>query len=136
MWQLNLFSRTRVNAIPTSNFQPIRLLDPNCCYRFTYLIANIADPNQFASADLDLHCLQRQDISGFSSCRVNKNSYNTTVCNSFRSLASSSSSKTYLFKFYDKYGILQIRCVFNQKVLAIRLWQKLCIRPLRGGTST
>ena len=41
----------------TSNFQPIRLLDP-------YLITNSVDPDQLASSeatDLDLHCLQRQD---------------------------------------------------------------------------
>ena len=29
--------------MPTSNFQPIRLLNPHCCYRFTYLMANSAD---------------------------------------------------------------------------------------------
>ena len=34
---------------PTSNFQPVRLLDPNCCYKFTYLMANGADPDQLAS---------------------------------------------------------------------------------------
>ena len=36
--------------MPTSNFPPIRLLDPNCCYKFTYLIANSADPDQLAFA--------------------------------------------------------------------------------------
>ena len=38
-------------------------------------MANSADPDQLASSekptDLDLHCLQRQDISGFSRTRVN-----------------------------------------------------------------
>ena len=34
-------------------------------------MANIADPDELASSDLDLHCLQRQDISGFSRTRVN-----------------------------------------------------------------
>ena len=29
-------------------------------------MANSADPDQLASKDLDLHCLQRQGISGFS----------------------------------------------------------------------
>ena len=48
-----------VVATPTSNFQPIRLLDPDCSYKFTF------------STDLDLHCLQRQGISGFSRTRVN-----------------------------------------------------------------
>ena len=33
----------------TSYFQPIRLLDPDCCYKFTYLMANSADPDQLAS---------------------------------------------------------------------------------------
>ena len=47
--------------MPTSNFQPVRLLDADCCYKFT--LANSADPDQLASeswllqkpADLDLH---------------------------------------------------------------------------------
>ena len=34
-------------------------------------MANSADPDQLAS-DLDLHCLQRQDISGFSRTRVKR----------------------------------------------------------------
>ena len=37
-------------------------------------MANSADPDQLASkkpTDLDLHCLQRQGISGFSRIRVN-----------------------------------------------------------------
>ena len=34
-------------------------------------MVNSADPNQLASPGLDLHCLQRQDISGFSRTRVN-----------------------------------------------------------------
>ena len=36
-------------------------------------MANSADPDQLASSeatDLDLHCLQRQHISGFSRTRV------------------------------------------------------------------
>ena len=35
-------------------------------------MTNSADPDQLAT-DLDLHCLQRQDISGFSRTRVNIN---------------------------------------------------------------
>ena len=39
-------------------------------------MANSADPDQLASTlfakDLDLHCLQRQGISGFSRTRVKK----------------------------------------------------------------
>ena len=43
-------------------------------------MANSADPDQLASSeatdnDLDLHYLQRQDISGFSRTRVNKSMY-------------------------------------------------------------
>ena len=39
------------DATPTSNFQPIRLLDPDCCYKFAYLMANSADPDQLASSE-------------------------------------------------------------------------------------
>ena len=45
------------------NFQPIRLVDPDSCYKFTYLMAYLTD--------LHLHCLQRQGIFGFSMTRVN-----------------------------------------------------------------
>ena len=34
-----------------SIFQPIRLLDPGCWYKFTYLMANSADPDQLASSE-------------------------------------------------------------------------------------
>ena len=37
--------------MPISNFQPIRLLDPDCCYKFTYFIENSADPDQLASSE-------------------------------------------------------------------------------------
>ena len=39
-------------------------------------MTNSAAPDQLACqklADLDLHCLQKQDISGFSRTRVNRN---------------------------------------------------------------
>ena len=58
--------------MPTSNSQPIRLLDLNC-HKVTYLMANSADPDQLAcseATDLDLHCLQRQGTSEFSRTRV------------------------------------------------------------------
>ena len=69
---LVLLNKLRCHAY--FNFLPIRLLNPNCCYKFTYLMTNSADPDQLASkpTDLDLHCLQRQSISGFSRTRVNK----------------------------------------------------------------
>ena len=53
-------------------------------YKFTYLMTNSAVPDQLASSeaqkptDLDLHCLQRQDISGFSRTRVKLFSSSTT----------------------------------------------------------
>ena len=50
---------------PLPNNQPITLLDPGCWYKFINLMTNSADP------DLDINCLQRQDISGFSRTRVN-----------------------------------------------------------------
>ena len=40
-----------LDATPISNFQPIRLHDPGCCYKFTYLMANSADPDQLASSE-------------------------------------------------------------------------------------
>ena len=39
------------DATPTSNFQPIRLLDPDVCYKFTYLMGNSADSDQLASSE-------------------------------------------------------------------------------------
>ena len=50
-------------------FSANQIIDPDCCYKFTYLMANSADPNQLAS-DLDLHCFQRQGIFGISRIRV------------------------------------------------------------------
>ena len=37
--------------MPTSSFQPIRLLDLDCSYKFTYLMANNADPDQLSSSE-------------------------------------------------------------------------------------
>ena len=56
------------DATPTSNFQPIRLLDPGCWYKnieWQCRSRSVQKP-----ADLDLHCLQRQGMSGFSRTRV------------------------------------------------------------------
>ena len=36
---------------PISNFQQIRLLDPDCCHKFTYLMTNSADTDQLASSE-------------------------------------------------------------------------------------
>ena len=67
---------------PTSNFQPIRLLDLGSWYKFKYWMANSADPDQ-KPTDLDLHCLQRQGIS-----RHNRKWVNLHLCeNSGQSVA-------------------------------------------------
>ena len=34
------------DVTPTYNLQPIRLLDPFFCYKFTYLMANSTNPDQ------------------------------------------------------------------------------------------
>ena len=36
---------------PLLIFKPIRSLDPDCCYKFAYLMANSADPDQLASSE-------------------------------------------------------------------------------------
>ena len=60
--------------MPTSNFQPIRLLHAGSWYKVTFLMSKSVDPNQLPSSeaktDLYLHCLQ--SISGFSRTRVNE----------------------------------------------------------------
>ena len=38
-------------ATPTSNFQPIRLFDSDCCYELTFLMTNSADPDQLTSSE-------------------------------------------------------------------------------------
>ena len=54
-----------------------RLLDPDCWYKFTYWMANSADPDPLASVGffrsqlIWIYSLQRQDISRFSRTRVN-----------------------------------------------------------------
>ena len=62
--------------MPTSNFQPVRLLDSDYCCRFAYLMANSADPDQLASSEANWSrstLFAKQDISGFSMTRVNNN---------------------------------------------------------------
>ena len=48
---LTLILLNKLRCHTPSNFQPIRLLDPDCCYKFKYLIANSADPDQLASSE-------------------------------------------------------------------------------------
>ena len=60
------------DATLTSNFQPVRVLDPGCRYKFTYLITNCADPISWhlqKPTDLNLH-LQKQGISRSSRTRL------------------------------------------------------------------
>ena len=50
--------------------------NPNCWYKFTYWMANSADPDLLQKpTDLDLYCLQRQGVSGFNKTRVKFNKY-------------------------------------------------------------
>ena len=37
--------------MPTSNWQPIKLFDPDYWYKFKNLLANSADPDQLASSE-------------------------------------------------------------------------------------
>ena len=39
------------DVTPFSNFPSIRLFDPDCWYKFTYWMANSADPDQLASSE-------------------------------------------------------------------------------------
>ena len=58
-----LFVLNKLDATPTSDFQPIRLLDPSCSYKFKYLMTNSADPDKKPTY-LDLPCLQKQANPG------------------------------------------------------------------------
>ena len=61
---LTLVLLNKYDATPTFHFQPVRLLDLDCCYKFKYLMVNSADPDQLASSEA------KQGISGFSRTRV------------------------------------------------------------------
>ena len=54
--------------MPISSYQPIRLLNTDCCYKFTTELKTVEIQISWLlkkPTDLDLHCLQRQGISGF-----------------------------------------------------------------------
>ena len=75
------------DAMTTSDFQPVALLDPGFLYKFSCVMANSADPGHLP-IDLDLHCLQRLAISGFSRTRVkteglDQNAYPCSLITSF-----------------------------------------------------
>ena len=51
---LTLVLLNKLRSIPTSNFQPIRLIDPGCQYKFTYFVTNSEDPDQLASSEANI----------------------------------------------------------------------------------
>ena len=58
------------------NFQPVRLFDPDFCYKFAYLMANSADPDQLASSEANWSgstLFAKQGISWLSRTRVKLN---------------------------------------------------------------
>ena len=57
--------------MPTSNFQPIRLLDPDFWYKFTYWMANSTDPDQLANWSGST-LFPKAEYIGFSRTRVKK----------------------------------------------------------------
>ena len=99
---------------PTSNFQPVRLLDPHCCYKFIYLMVNSVDLALQKPADLELHCLQRQGTSGFSRIKVNseaapnnKHMFSLNTCIVLYLVSEPSQWNTHNHKHYDVCGTLQ-----------------------------
>ena len=60
---LNPSHAEKNNVVPTSNFQPIRILETRCRYKFTFFMTNSVDTDQLASEEA-LHHLQRQGYSG------------------------------------------------------------------------
>ena len=48
---LILINPCYAELLPTTNFQPIRLLDLDFFNKFTYLMAKSADPDQLASSE-------------------------------------------------------------------------------------
>ena len=51
MTYLTLVILNKLRCHATSNFQLVRLLGADCCYKFTNLMANSADPDQLASSE-------------------------------------------------------------------------------------
>ena len=50
-FHLTLVLLNKLRATLPFNSQPIRSLDPDCCYKFTYFMANSADPDLLASSE-------------------------------------------------------------------------------------
>ena len=67
--QINLLMLNKLRYQAHFLFSANQLLDPGYWYKFKYWMTNSTDPDQ-KPTDLDLHCLQRQGISGFSSTSV------------------------------------------------------------------
>ena len=49
--KLNLVMLNKIRCHTPSNFQSIRLLISGCCYKFTFLMTNSADPDQLVSSE-------------------------------------------------------------------------------------
>ena len=49
---INLYHAELIKMPPDSNFQPIKVLDSDCWYKFTYLMTNNADPDQLAFSEI------------------------------------------------------------------------------------
>ena len=61
---LNLSCWINLAATPTSNFQLVGLLDPECCYKFTYLVAGSVGPDQLATLFAKAGYIQVQQDNG------------------------------------------------------------------------
>ena len=140
-------------APPTSNFQPIRLLDPGCWYKFTNKMTNSADPDQLASSEanwsrstlLDVHCLQRQGISRFSKTRVNNfylsvwsdmlHRYGVTLISKITWwIIHCDDAKHHIQLYYPKMCMKSLSLeiswfcdFFWRQVFDVRLWQFFCL---------
>ena len=74
-------------------------------------MANSADPDQLASStDLDLHCLQRQDISGLSAGQGLKNAICIGALMKAAITIHSCSGNSLLFKHFRLSGAFSVFC--------------------------
>ena len=131
---LTLVRLNKLTSMPTSNFQPIRLLEQVCWYKFTYLMTTVQI--QFSwllkkPADLDLHCLQSQGISGFSRTRIKMLAmWKAPYCHKQTAKAQIS---LHCLVVPDERSIHKILSYFSPLVSALqhchtchKLWSKIC----------
>ena len=76
IWKMGCLTLVMLNKLRCHShfqFSANQMLDPGSWYKFIYMywMTNSADQDQ-KPTDLDLHCLQRQCISGLSIRRVNQ----------------------------------------------------------------